>query len=191
MSWKCGSQPAPIAASSSSRASAITAQLCSRFAWVTMTPLGSLVEPDVYCRKAIVSPVSSGICQSPGSPSGSASVATNVTRSASPLSAAHAVSVASDASVVSTRPMSASSNIPTVRCMLLASCGSGAGTATTPAYRQPRNAGRKSIASACRSRTGRSRSGRVASQAAIARASRSSSSYVTTSSTSSRPTPRR
>ena len=71
--------------------------------------------------------------------------------------------------------MSASSNIPTVRCMLLASCGSGAGTATTPAYRQPRNAGRKSIASACSSRTGRSRSGRVASQAAIARASRSSS----------------
>ena len=84
ISWKCGSQPTAVLVSSSSRASAITAALWSRFAWVTTTPLGSLVEPDVYCRKAIVSPVSSGIRQSSGSPSGSASVATQATRSASP-----------------------------------------------------------------------------------------------------------
>src|SRR5271154_1843169 len=34
------------------------------FAWLTMTPLGVAVEPDVYCKKAMSAPLSAGGIQS-------------------------------------------------------------------------------------------------------------------------------
>ena len=46
MSWCCGSQL--TATSPPLKADALAMTL----AWVTTTPLGSLVEPDVYCRKS-------------------------------------------------------------------------------------------------------------------------------------------
>src|ERR1700756_2965647 len=39
---------------------AITSELCSMLPWVTATPRGRLVEPDVYCRKATVSRTAPG-----------------------------------------------------------------------------------------------------------------------------------
>src|SRR5437868_3045575 len=39
---------------------AITSELCSMLPWVTATPRGRLVEPDVYCRKATVSRAAAG-----------------------------------------------------------------------------------------------------------------------------------
>src|SRR5215217_3308909 len=41
------------------------ARLCSRLPWVSITPFGAAVEPEVYCRKArVVAPIS-GRCQLP------------------------------------------------------------------------------------------------------------------------------
>src|SRR5215211_1764608 len=35
------------------------ARLCSRLAWVSITPFGAAVEPEVYCRKArVLAPIS-------------------------------------------------------------------------------------------------------------------------------------
>src|SRR5262249_39452049 len=45
MSWCCGSQLTKISPPPKACALAMT------LAWLTMTPLGSLVEPEVYCRK--------------------------------------------------------------------------------------------------------------------------------------------
>jgi hypothetical protein len=133
MSWKCGNQPTTCVSSPIPSASAIAASLCSRFAWVTTTPLGALVEPDVYCRNATESPARGGCRHASGSPSGPASVATTATRSADPRLSIQSVSCGRCSAVVSTSRMSASSNIPDDRCRLLSSCGNGAGTATTPA----------------------------------------------------------
>ena len=44
-----------------SKAWAINAELCTRLAWFSTTPLGVPVDPEVYCRKASVSPCMSGI----------------------------------------------------------------------------------------------------------------------------------
>jgi hypothetical protein len=48
MSWYCGSQETPIIVWSTA-----LAQLWSTLAWLTMTPFGSLVDPDVYCKNRI------------------------------------------------------------------------------------------------------------------------------------------
>ncbi len=40
-----------------------------RLPWLTRTPLGVDVEPDVYCRNAIVSGLTRGSCQACASPS--------------------------------------------------------------------------------------------------------------------------
>ena len=133
MSWKCGNQPAPVSVESIARALAIAASLWSRFACVTTTPFGSLLEPEVYCRNATVSPRRSGIRQLSGSASGSPSVATQGIRSESPASRSHAVRGSTIADVVSTSPMPASSNITADRCIERSSVGRGAGTAITPA----------------------------------------------------------
>ncbi|CAE6776631.1 hypothetical protein R69746_04099 [Paraburkholderia aspalathi] len=37
-------------------AALIARSFATRFAWLTMTPFAVLVEPEVYCRKAIVVP---------------------------------------------------------------------------------------------------------------------------------------
>src|SRR5919107_786105 len=41
------------------------ARLCSRLPWVSITPFGAAVEPEVYCRKARVLAPISGRCQLP------------------------------------------------------------------------------------------------------------------------------
>jgi hypothetical protein len=51
-SWNSGSQVAIDSPSADSRAPANAYVLWTRLAWLTITPLGSRVEPDVYCSRA-------------------------------------------------------------------------------------------------------------------------------------------
>ena len=159
----------------------IVSRLCSRFACVTITPLGAPVEPDVYCRKARSPPVrgagervsSTGIC------------ADTCTTGSTPPRPANDGRVAPTAAVVSTQAASASAVMRSMRSAPRLRRGGYAGTATTPAYRHPTNARAKSIPG------GKSSSARSpgaacrATWAATARASRSSSAYVHQSDTSS------
>ncbi|MCY1461060.1 hypothetical protein D9M71_786800 [compost metagenome] len=43
----------------------INCSLATRLPWLTCTPLGNDVEPEVYCKKAMSSGARSGICQWP------------------------------------------------------------------------------------------------------------------------------
>lgn len=52
MSWYCGSHESSTVARSTPSATMIQRMLCARFACVMRTPLGSAVEPLVYCRNA-------------------------------------------------------------------------------------------------------------------------------------------
>ncbi len=52
MSWYCGSQETFTVLWSAASSLMISDRLCARFRWVIITPLGSEVEPEVYCRKA-------------------------------------------------------------------------------------------------------------------------------------------
>ncbi|MNG12982.1 hypothetical protein D3C84_966290 [compost metagenome] len=51
-------------------------RLASRLAWLTITPLGWPVLPEVYCRKAISSGCRVGVMHSCSSPANSATLAT-------------------------------------------------------------------------------------------------------------------
>ena len=118
---------------STPRASEIAASLCSMLPWVTATPLGSPVEPEVYCRKATVSAVMCGIVHESASASGDSSMATHWIGRARPSPSMPAASRSRSFAVVSARLLSASRSIPATRFMLRSSWGSGAGTAMTPA----------------------------------------------------------
>ena len=48
MSWYIGSQPTIVDSASAPKIVAMARSLCIRFAWLTITPLGVPVEPDVY-----------------------------------------------------------------------------------------------------------------------------------------------
>lgn len=61
MSWCCGSQE-----TSTSLPPVKAETLAMTFSWLTMTPLGSLVEPEVYCRNS-TSPGVSGTGAPPNS----------------------------------------------------------------------------------------------------------------------------
>ena len=54
-SWKNGAQPTTVESASWPKARWIIRSLARRLPCVTMTPLGSAVEPDVYWRNAISS----------------------------------------------------------------------------------------------------------------------------------------
>src|SRR5262245_42770311 len=53
MSWNIGTQQAKRDAGDVPNACRNIARLLVRLAWLTMTPLGADVEPEVYCRRAI------------------------------------------------------------------------------------------------------------------------------------------
>ena len=61
-----------------SKAWAISAELCIKLAWLSTTPLGVPVEPEVYCRKAKVSPWTSGMSHFSSVPAGTWQVASHV-----------------------------------------------------------------------------------------------------------------
>ena len=76
MSWYGGSQMTPALPSCIRKAPWMRWRLCSRLPWLSITPLGVPVEPEVYWRKASESPRSSGRFQPASAPWGSSSVAT-------------------------------------------------------------------------------------------------------------------
>jgi hypothetical protein len=80
---------------------AIEWTLCSMLSWRTTTPLGSPVEPDVYCSRAIVARVSGTGCQAAGSPKPGVPFA-STTMPASPVSCAHSRTSATLSASVST-----------------------------------------------------------------------------------------
>lgn len=52
ISWYCGSHETTTVLASAFNSDVIIVRLCARFPWVIITPFGSLVDPDVYWRKA-------------------------------------------------------------------------------------------------------------------------------------------
>ncbi len=60
MSWKSGSQETKTGLSLCPMARAMSSRLCRRLAWLSITPFGLPVEPEVYWRKARSSGVMSG-----------------------------------------------------------------------------------------------------------------------------------
>ncbi|CAM5253735.1 hypothetical protein SBADM41S_03955 [Streptomyces badius] len=167
--------------------------LSCRLAWLTMTPLGSLVDPEVYWSSATVPPSISGSVQVSASPSSRSSATT--TGSAVP-SCSVAQSRTSGNDSVSVRTV----RMPAFLTMLRSRCrwcrywpGTGTGTATAPAYRQPKNEAAKAVAEAKGSRIRSPGVHRAARRLPILRASASSPAYVrvwTLASSSGSPTKR-
>ena len=143
MSWYIGSQLTPTESSVAPKARWMMAELWSRLPWVSSTPLGTAVEPEVYWMKASVPGVTSGgrhACSQPGS---SASVATQRSEASSGAWLVSPSTRSRMELVVSTRVAWASSAMArsrgSVRCRRVGS-GGYTGTATTPAYNAPKKA---------------------------------------------------
>ncbi len=141
MSWYGGSQMTPTLSSRTSKAWEMSPRLCSRLPCVSRTPFGSPVEPDVYWRNASVSSAASGRRQPDSTPSGSASVATQRSAASSGACSKSASLMSWMKAVVSTTLARESRMMARSRGSVRSSrAGSGgyAGTATSPAYRQPK-----------------------------------------------------
>lgn len=161
----------------------IAASLASRLAWVTMTPLGSLVEPEVYWRNARSSGEVSGARHEAGSPMSSRSVARQRTRGRA-TDSSQASSNGTYAPVESTADAPESLKMPATRASCCPwSVGSGAGTATDPAYRQPTKAATNAVPGGWSSSTGRPTAPCSRSHEAMPRARRSRPAYVRCSGT--------
>src|SRR5689334_20242305 len=111
MSWNMGSQltdrsPSDVVASYGGRASAppMMRWLCRRFSWLTITPFGLLVEPDVYWRKATDSEVIAGKRHSTSRSSGIPSVDTQLSFASSGALVNISGAIAATDAVVSTMP---------------------------------------------------------------------------------------
>src|SRR5687768_12981891 len=78
MSWYRGNQPTTTECLSCWKASLISRSLCIRFPWLTMTPLGVAVEPEVYWRNASVRSLIDGSCQRSLNAGSSSSVRINL-----------------------------------------------------------------------------------------------------------------
>ena len=70
MSWYSGSQLTQRVRRSSSNTCSRRAAFTSRLAWLTATPFGAPVDPDVYCRNAIASALGDGRTHASASSSG-------------------------------------------------------------------------------------------------------------------------
>ena len=53
MSWYCGNHETFTVVFTAFNSFIIKVKLCLKFPWLIITPFGSDVEPDVYCRKAM------------------------------------------------------------------------------------------------------------------------------------------
>src|SRR5690242_498536 len=132
MSWKCGNQQTDRLSAVCANPSSIDARLCSTFWWLTMTPFGFAVEPDVYCRYATASARRLGSRQPSIEPSSTTSVASH--RHGSPLDVTYA-SASIDAiadDVVSPKVACESARILCTRGLSRFDRGRCAGIATTP-----------------------------------------------------------
>src|SRR5512146_491355 len=80
MSWYMGSQNTPLSSDCIPKAWWMARMLAMRFPWLTMTPLGRLVEPEVYWSMASASGEMAGSCQRSAKASGISSVASHESR---------------------------------------------------------------------------------------------------------------
>src|SRR5690349_12973780 len=78
MSWYGGSQLTPTVSTVSPNADSAARAFDSRLACETTTPLGALVDPEVYCRKAVSCASHAGCVQSSSRPSGARSAVASV-----------------------------------------------------------------------------------------------------------------
>ena len=108
-------------------------ELCSRLACDTITPLGTPVEPEVYCRNARVSSSEPDGRQSVCSAVGTASTATHRSGGMSSISSVSARNLTSSAVTVNTTTACESCTIARTRGKLRALRGGYAGTAVMPA----------------------------------------------------------
>lgn len=118
-----------------------------RLPWVTITPFGRPLEPEVYWRKATDFGSGDGADQPAPAPSAIVSTASQGASWTSGIVRAAVSTAARIPAVVSTAAGCASSAMPASRSSPRARCagwGRYAGTATTPAYRQPNSATTKS-----------------------------------------------
>ena len=110
---------------------------------MTITPLGAEVEPEVYWRKATAPPSTGAGCQPAGGVS-SSSVASQESAAAPGVRSSQPRTRCSDEAPASATAGCASARIASSRGILRCDRGGQAGTAITPAYRQPKKAAMKS-----------------------------------------------
>ena len=119
-------------------------ELCARLPWLTFTPLGRPVEPEVYWRKARSDGSGSRGFQSSSSGAANASVPSHSTsraRDAAPRAgSSRSRTRPSSGESVSTKAGSALAAMAASRGICRSFVGGYAGTAMTPAYMQPKKA---------------------------------------------------
>ncbi|CAM3968975.1 hypothetical protein COSO111634_30200 [Corallococcus soli] len=123
----------------------MASRLCSRLPWLSITPRGVPVLPDVYCRKASVSAVTSGRFHAASAPASSASVATHFSARSSGASVKRNSAIDRMTELVSTTVAPESAMSARRRGRVRSSRdGSGgyAGTATNPEHTQPKKPAR-------------------------------------------------
>ena len=134
MSWYSGSHDMKVSALLTCAAWRIARTLASRLAWLSTTPLGLPVLPEVYCRKAVASASATLCTKSPAARPSSATVATD--RSVAQRARSRCASGLASGTVISSRT-SALHRMPAMRCRWSSSCASRAGgysgTGTQPA----------------------------------------------------------
>src|SRR6266511_2955320 len=121
----------------------MTERLWSRLRWVRTTPRGCAVEPEVYCRNATESSPTPGSVQAAASGPEPSSVASQGREASSGASAANASAAPTNADVVSTsrgRASPATARSRATSGAQRAGLGGYTGTATAPAYREPKKA---------------------------------------------------
>ncbi len=129
-----GSQMTPRSPSAwTSKPRWMSPRLCSTLAWLSITPLGLPVEPEVYCRKARPSRSTRGSRQASSMPGGSSSVASQCSRPSSGASAARWPRLATTLAVESATFGWASAAMLCRRAVSRFKRGGKASTATAPA----------------------------------------------------------
>ena len=147
----------------------------SKFPWLTMTPRGVVVDPEVYWRKARVELLIAGSRHLASIPAGTSSSPSHV--SPSRLSGAFNAPTRLEriAAVVKQNFARASLRIRSSRCIDRRGLGKAARTATAPAYKQPKNEAMASSPGGYSSTTRSPAAPSTWSQPPMARARRSNS----------------
>ncbi|MNV63917.1 hypothetical protein D3C71_1565380 [compost metagenome] len=111
----------------------MAASLAIRLAWLTITPLGAEVDPDVYCRKAIWSPSGSNWASSAPATARSPSIAS---MSAPAHRSSNGAMASRRSAVVNTQLAAQSVAMAATRasCWRRTDSGGNTGTGINPAY---------------------------------------------------------
>ena len=132
MSWYSGAQDMKRSPAPMSMRCWMAASLAMRLPWLTITPLGAEVEPEVYCRKAMSSAAGAWGRQASASARSTWSAATAAML---PKRASAPGRACITSAVLITQAASASPTMPSSRsrCCTRSDSSGGTGTAITPA----------------------------------------------------------